>query len=210
MASILRHRRRQHFTVLPNLVLRDHRLSFRATGLLGYLLSLRDGTPIDSTSLGEQRPEGRDAIQTAFRELRSAGYVAQRKEQQPNGRWITVTEITDEPETGFQAPDTENPFPEPGKPRPGKPGLGFPGPKSFSTNYEELQRARPENPDDGVAASALTSGDADPGNGTGCDNPGCANGWVYNTAGDVHPCPTCRPQQYCDLTATPAVRRDLE
>jgi hypothetical protein len=218
MASILRHRRRSNFTVLPCKTIRDSRLSFRATGLLAFLLSLPDGTPVSSTKLGVDRPEGRDAIQTAFRELRTAGYVAQHKEQLPDGRWVTVTEITDEPpETGFQVPETENPFPEPGKPVSAEPVSAEPSLKAFSINYEELQRGPSENPspdasDNGVAAPP-DGGDPGPDEPTSHD---CANGWIYTTDGDaVLPCPTCRPLEHADTVGVPDTgagprRRDLE
>lgn len=109
MASILRHRRRHHFTVVPNPVLRDQSLSFRAKGLLCYLLSLPDGSPVDARLLVSEGSEGRDAIRTAFGELVEAGYASRWREQQPNGQWITLTEISDVPEKPASVPGPENP-----------------------------------------------------------------------------------------------------
>lgn len=103
MASILRHRQRRDFTILPNSAIRDAALSLRAGGLLQYLLMMPDGTPVDSLGISRRKPEGRDAIRTAFRELETAGYVRRSKEQNDAGQWTTVIEVTDEPETGFQA-----------------------------------------------------------------------------------------------------------
>jgi hypothetical protein len=114
-ATILRHRRRANFTVLPNEALRDASLSFRATGLLAYLLSLPEGSSIDSLTLSKRKPEGRDAIRTAFRELEEAGYVRRSKEKNDQNQWQTVTEISDQrmvepgpenPASGSQATDS--------------------------------------------------------------------------------------------------------
>jgi len=97
MASILRHRRRANFTVLPNEALRDPTLSFRATGLLAYLLSLPDGSAVDSLALSRRKKEGRDAIRTAFAELENACYVRRSKERNESNQWQTITEISDQP-----------------------------------------------------------------------------------------------------------------
>lgn len=93
--SIIRHRHPNRFTVLPNAALRDSRLSFRATGLLAYLLSLPPDSSTDGASLAMHKREGRDAIRSAMRELVDAGYVRRFREQQPNGQWSHVTEVSD-------------------------------------------------------------------------------------------------------------------
>jgi len=108
MASILRHRRRANFTILPNEALRDDCLSFRATGLLAYLLSLPDGAAIDSLSLSRRKKEGRDAIRTAFAELENAGYVRRSKERNALSQWQMITEISDEP---MASPSSDNQAP---------------------------------------------------------------------------------------------------
>lgn len=106
-ASILRHRHERNYTVLPNTSIRDERLSLRATGLLAYLVSLPTGSPVGSLELSKRKKEGRDAIQTAFRELANAGYVRRWKEQQAEtGQWASVIEVSDSPEPDTQAPGT--------------------------------------------------------------------------------------------------------
>lgn len=110
--SILRHAQDREFTILPNATIRDQRLSFRATGLLAYLVSLPDGTGVDSLSLSRRKKEGRDAVRTAFDELMAVGYVRRYKEQDPDtGFWRTVIEVTDqtEPTPDFQASVNQSP-----------------------------------------------------------------------------------------------------
>lgn len=93
----------RNFTQLENAALRDMTLSFRATGLLAYLMSLPDGAPIDSTTLTQRKQEGRDAIRTAYRELESAGYVRREKVQGTDGLWSTVTYVSEQPGPGNPA-----------------------------------------------------------------------------------------------------------
>jgi len=52
----------------------DPRLSYRAKGLLGYMLSVPEGTSMDVRALAEVSSEGKDAIGTALHELSVGGY----------------------------------------------------------------------------------------------------------------------------------------
>jgi hypothetical protein len=108
--SVLRvHRHRRDFTVLGNPTLRDGRLSFRARGVLAFLLSQPDGYPVNAAEIARQGKEGRDAIETAIRELRACGYVLRRKEQNDRGQWVTYTDVFEVPEQPQQTA-TDNGF----------------------------------------------------------------------------------------------------
>ena len=144
------------FSQIENSTLRDDRLSFRATGLLAYLLSLPPGAKVDARRLAKVKTEGRDAIRTASAELRDAGYLHSQivRDQSGSGRFRTVTYVlevadpdwTPPPGSDSQAPaDTDTTatgvgFPGPGSdsqapvtgvgfsgPGPGKPAAGKPG-----------------------------------------------------------------------------------
>jgi uncharacterized phage protein (TIGR02220 family) len=54
--------------------LADGRLSYRAKGLLAYMLSLPNDAAVDVKELAEASSEGKDAIGTALHELSVAGY----------------------------------------------------------------------------------------------------------------------------------------
>ncbi|ROZ49412.1 replication protein [Rhodococcus sp. WS3] len=88
-----------NFTILSNDVLNDRRLSFRARGVLIYLLS----KPVDwrtrSESIAAQSDkDGRDAIRSAMRELADLGYLVRTKMQDPEtGHWSTTSTVYEEP-----------------------------------------------------------------------------------------------------------------
>lgn len=87
-----------NFTILSNAVLNDDRLSFRARGVLIWLLSKPDDWRTRSDSIAAQSPtEGRDAIRSALRELAELGYLAREKFQNELGQWCTVQTIYEEP-----------------------------------------------------------------------------------------------------------------
>lgn len=82
------------FTILPNAVLRDDLLSYRARGLLAYLLSMPADWSVSSGRLAIESGEGRDAIRRALRELIDVGYLNLTKQQDPMGRWVSHYIVT--------------------------------------------------------------------------------------------------------------------
>lgn len=100
-----------HFTILPNRVIRDQRLSFRARGVLAYLLSMPPGWRTSSTRVARETREGRDAIRTALEELRTLGYATLDRHQNDAGQWVTEWTITDcgQPVDNEGYPKPENP-----------------------------------------------------------------------------------------------------
>lgn len=107
-----------NFTILSNAVINDERLSFRARGILTWLLSKPDDWHTRSESIAAQSPkEGRDAVRSALRELADLGYLVREKIQDERGRWSTIQTVYEEPVTG----------PAPGKPTRGRTDVGQPG-----------------------------------------------------------------------------------
>ena len=73
--TIVRREHRAHFTILPNAIFLDQRLSIEAKGLLGYLLSRPNKWSVRLEQVGRTLNIGRRKLQRIFRELISAGYV---------------------------------------------------------------------------------------------------------------------------------------
>lgn len=65
----------ENYAVIPNNVTHDTRISFKAKGILAYLLSKPDDWTVRMEDLVNQGPDGKAAIKTAMRELRDAGYA---------------------------------------------------------------------------------------------------------------------------------------
>jgi hypothetical protein len=115
--SILRVKRTKGYTTIPNSTLCDHRLSFRARGVLAFLLAKPDDWETRTTDLPAHGKEGRDAVRTALKELRDLGYMDQEREQyrdEESGKWLwrTVTIVRDFPEpenpTSEVVPETDS------------------------------------------------------------------------------------------------------
>lgn len=85
------------YAQLRNETLRDARLSFRARGVLAFILSHQEGYRLRSEDLVAQGAEGRDAIRSALAELQAAGYLSRRRFQDPEGHWVTESFVYDEP-----------------------------------------------------------------------------------------------------------------
>jgi hypothetical protein len=120
---IVRRKVRANFTVLDNALILDQRLSWKALGLLTYLLSLPPNFRLRLSHLSSLRPTGRDATRAGLRELEEAGYLSIRIERHVSGRFSATTWcVSDSPATPAlkpSSPRTENPYPA--KPVPEKP-----------------------------------------------------------------------------------------
>lgn len=110
---IVRRRVQRDFTILPNDVVRDPRLSWKALGLLVYVLSLPDNFRLYLKYLTKQKITGRDGTRSGLKELEVAGYLTIQRERHPSGRFSQVIwEVTDSPASGIPAakpPRSEKP-----------------------------------------------------------------------------------------------------
>ena len=89
MKTIHRKSLTDHFTILPNNLLRDKRLSFKARGVVSMMLSMPDDWQTYASWVQEQGLEGKDALQGAFSELEAFGYLIRKSERdQESGRII--------------------------------------------------------------------------------------------------------------------------
>ena len=79
-----------HVLITPSATVRDSRLSYRASGVLNRLLDNAEGYGMSAEQLAAERPEreGRDAIRTALRELKEAGYIQRRATMGASGRLL--------------------------------------------------------------------------------------------------------------------------
>lgn len=127
---IIRRRVHRDFTTLPNDLIRDKRISWKALGLLVFVLSLPDNFCLRLSHLAKQKKTGRDATRAGLKELELAGYLTIRRERGERGKFSRVVwEVTMSPSaTKIDPcpPRSENPNtvnPNVGKPISGKPTL---------------------------------------------------------------------------------------
>jgi hypothetical protein len=82
---IIRREHNGNFTILPNAVANDQRLSIEAIGVMAYLLSRPPNWTIRHSQLQKACRVGRQKLQRIFRELIQAGYL-DRDNDQPRDR----------------------------------------------------------------------------------------------------------------------------
>lgn len=142
MATLLRNKHYQKFTVVPNGYLMDTTLSLQAIGLLTKLYQLPNSWDINIKSLQTQFKNGRDAIAKALKELEKKGYIKRYQEKLADGTFgNNIIELCGEGSIKPFSPCTENPYTE--KPSTEKP----PHTNTINTNTidieeEEEERAR--------------------------------------------------------------------
>lgn len=78
--------------------LQDRRLSFKAAGLMSWMLSLPEDFNFSVSNITAIRKEGKDAIYTAMKELERAGYLSvDLNKHDARGQFYTVYRIHEKP-----------------------------------------------------------------------------------------------------------------
>lgn len=103
--TIFRTVKRRSYTVIDNAALNDARLSFKALGLLVFLLSKPDDWRFNYRHISTTHPDGEVAVRSGMAELEGAGYLVRRKERGEDGLFVWVTIVYEEPCRGFPGMD---------------------------------------------------------------------------------------------------------
>ena len=138
--SVIRNKRRQHFTIAPNAALRNGQLSLQAKGLLALLLSFPDDWDYVLSHIEGLSSNGRDAHRAAMHELEQAGYVWKTRARGEQGRiagWNYT--VSDAPMTENPSSVTEDGLPDVGLPDAGEPATT----KNHSTKTEGTKTTPP-------------------------------------------------------------------
>ena len=85
--SIFRIYKNKNFTVMSNKHLKDKKLSYRAKGLLSFMLSLPDNWDYSINGLVKVSKEGTKAIKTILKELQEVGYLEIIRKRGPKGQY---------------------------------------------------------------------------------------------------------------------------
>lgn len=171
MATIVRGpRAADHFTIISNGALRDERLTWKARGLLAYLLSMDTGWITSVRRLAEVGPDGTTAVESALKELEAFGYLERHQSRAHGDKAGTFSgteyhvcdesTVTRKPGHGDGMPDS----PVTRLSRNGSPGTGESSTKKTSSkkNSPKEDSTSPRTADADGTATPITD-----------DSPGC-------------------------------------
>lgn len=104
-------KRKNAYVMIDNAFFEDTRLSWKAKGLMGYLLSRPDNWKINHKDLVNRSKDGKDAVTSTLQELQNVGYIhyfQERAERGKFGKWIW--DVYETPlDNPHYKPHTENP-----------------------------------------------------------------------------------------------------
>jgi hypothetical protein len=107
--KFIKTKKEKNYTVLDNTFIKDTRLSWKAKGLMTYLLSLPDDWTIHLSEIEKHATDGKSALRSAINELKELGYL-KAEQKRENNRFAEmvyiIIENPDSPLTDFQ--QTEN------------------------------------------------------------------------------------------------------
>lgn len=104
--TTLRVATRARYTTVDRRSINHDTLSFRARGVLVWLLDKPDGWHVNADRIAEHGKEGRDAIRAALTELEVAGYLVRNRSRGDGGRWTTEHVLYEHPSLVPDEPDT--------------------------------------------------------------------------------------------------------
>lgn len=89
--TIIRTNKRENpYVMIDKFGLNDERLSWKAKGLLAYLLSKPDNWQIYESDLIKRSKDGRDSIRSGLRELEKYGYMSRRQLRNEDGSFSAM------------------------------------------------------------------------------------------------------------------------
>ena len=94
---------KNRYATIPNHVLNDPKLSFKAKGLFGYLQSKPDEWKFSATRITSQTKDGLDAVRAGLKELENAGFLKRTATKNSKGQYDGYDYIL------LENPSSENP-----------------------------------------------------------------------------------------------------
>lgn len=86
------------FVMIDKTIFEDEAISWKAKGLMGYLLSRPDDWVVRMADLKKRSTDGRHATRTAVQELEGAGYLTRYRERDEQGQFVRfVVEVHEVP-----------------------------------------------------------------------------------------------------------------
>jgi hypothetical protein len=135
LKMIIRNPNRERYVIISKVGLEDDRLSWKARGLLAYLLSKPDNWEVMQAHLVKQGPDGTASVRAGLNELKEAGYITSAKSKNDSGRFDGWDSFV------YEEPVTEMRFQHVGKPTDGKTDVrkSHPNEQLLSMKNEEMK-----------------------------------------------------------------------
>lgn len=105
--AVYRNKKQENFTVLDNSIMQNNKLSWKAKGILTYLLSLPTDWDIHLKEIKEHATDGITSLRSGIKELREKEYIKYMKYKDDEGKFNHVYEVYEYPK--LEKPDVENP-----------------------------------------------------------------------------------------------------
>lgn len=103
----------REYARIPNSLINNKEVSFKAKGLFAYIESKPDGWEFAINRIAYDTKDGKDSIRVGLLELEQAGYLKRQKYQNESGYWKTLYILTDIPfDYVSENPTSENPTQE--------------------------------------------------------------------------------------------------
>ena len=167
------------YTIINNTPLRDPRLSWKAKGMIGYLLTMPDDWQVLMCHLVQQSPCGHFATYSGLRELEDVGYIRRTRVRDERGRITRVEYVVFEvpppdaqeagtpgtgPHRGFhdvdEPVDTQASCPHRGFPHVDNPDVG--NPPLLITDRNQETKSNNTRPVPGSGSGTVRAGARDP------------------------------------------------
>ena len=116
MPSILRIEKTSNYSIISNIHVQDKNLSWKAKGLMNYLLSLPNDWQIYIEHLKNQSTDGRESTSSGIKELMENGYITRDYKRDDSGKFSGYAYVVRESPTKpanndfAENPITENPI----------------------------------------------------------------------------------------------------
>ena len=104
----IREKKEKNYTVVDNTFIRDCTLSWKAKGVMVYLLSLPEDWKIYKSEVQKHATDGKDSLTSAINELKEHGYIVTENVKNEKGQFAgTIYKIVEKPLT--ENPTSGNP-----------------------------------------------------------------------------------------------------
>lgn len=110
MKSVIRVKKNSNFVVMDKTPLTDKRLSWKAKGIMAFMLSKPDDWTFYLDEIASHSTDGMSSFRSGFNELKKLGYVRRIRTQDENGKFKWETIVYEHPLT--EKPHVEKPYME--------------------------------------------------------------------------------------------------